>query len=82
MEFDQRDHLRFKSIKGSVFVGTILTGLGLATYFAIIKPLFIEPEKYKAIQEVTRKGIDQSKIQPGDMKVWTNPYVKVKDNDK
>ncbi|XP_045203511.1 small integral membrane protein 20-like [Mercenaria mercenaria] len=73
MEFDQRD-VKQKGIRGTVLAVGIVAAIGLASYYAIYKPLFLEPEKYRKIQRETRKDIDQSKIQPGDMKVWSNPY--------
>ncbi|ERL93688.1 small integral membrane protein 20 [Dendroctonus ponderosae] len=59
------------------FVGTIL----LATYPIIISPM-INPDKWKRIQEDTRKNIKQEDIQPGNMKVWTDPFDRKKSTDE
>lgn len=76
MLFDQRDQDPWgrKGVRGSHLVFAIFAALGVSVYYAIYKPLFKEPEKYRRIQHEFRKDIDQTKIQPGDMKVWSNPY--------
>lgn len=57
------------------FVSGIVGIIGLAVYPAIIAPMR-NPEPWKKISNEVRKssGIDQSKIQPGDMKVWSDPF--------
>ncbi|GAB6027133.1 hypothetical protein CHUAL_013895 [Chamberlinius hualienensis] len=56
-----------------VFVGSIVGAIGLATYPIIIYPM-LNVEKYKKIQAETRGHIKQEDIQPGDMKVWSDPF--------
>jgi len=51
--------------------------IGLAAYPVIIDPM-INPEKWKKIQEETRAHIRQEDIQPGNMKVWTDPFDRKK----
>ncbi|XP_050498034.1 small integral membrane protein 20 [Diabrotica virgifera virgifera] len=55
----------------------LITGLvgmiGLAIYPIIIDPM-MDPSKYKRMQERSRTGIRQEDIQPGNMKVWTDPF--------
>ncbi|XP_056643006.1 small integral membrane protein 20 [Diorhabda carinulata] len=57
----------------SGLVGTI----GLAIYPIIIDPM-TNPDKYKKIQENARQGIRQEDIQPGNMKVWSDPFDRKK----
>ncbi|CAG0882951.1 unnamed protein product [Darwinula stevensoni] len=55
------------------FVAGIFGGVGLAIYPIIVAP-YLDPSKYQDIQRVTRAGINQEDIQPGGMKVWTDPF--------
>ncbi|KAG8232242.1 hypothetical protein J437_LFUL011795 [Ladona fulva] len=55
------------------FIGGIVGSIGLAIYPIIISPM-LNPADYKKIQEETRKGIDRETIQPGNMKIWTDPF--------
>ncbi|XP_013791620.1 small integral membrane protein 20-like [Limulus polyphemus] len=55
------------------FLGGIAGLIGLALYPIIVYPYF-HVEEYKDIQKKTREGINQEAIQPGGMKVWTNPF--------
>jgi len=51
------------------FVGAI--GLGL--YPILIDP-YLNPQKWQDYSEKGRRGIKQEDIQPGDMKVWSDPF--------
>lgn len=62
-----------KGWKFGVFIGSFVGALGLAIYPVIISPM-INPEEYKKIQKRTRAGVKQEDIQPGNMKVWTDPF--------
>jgi len=57
------------------FIGGLVGAIGATIYPVIIHP-YMYPEKWKqqskAIREVYE--IDQEKIQPGGMKVWTDPF--------
>ncbi|GLG96106.1 Small integral membrane protein 20-like Protein [Gryllus bimaculatus] len=57
------------------FVGTLVGAIGITMY-----PIFIEPvlnvDKYKQIQARNREGVIQDAIQPGNMKVWSDPFGK------
>lgn len=55
------------------FVGVFVGAVGLTIYPVIISPM-MNPEEYKKIQRITRAGIKQEDIQPGNMKVWSDPF--------
>ncbi|XP_075234253.1 small integral membrane protein 20 [Lycorma delicatula] len=44
----------------------------------VFYPIFIYPmmhvDEYKKIQEYNRRGIKQEEIQPGGMRVWSDPF--------
>ncbi|KAL4230838.1 hypothetical protein ACF0H5_011212 [Mactra antiquata] len=65
-----------KGLRGIYFAAAAFLGIGVTAYLTIYKPLFRDSERqnYKILQEIGRKDIDQSKVQPGDMKIWSNPY--------
>ena len=53
IEFDQRDAVRrSRGVPGPVFAGTIVVGIGVAVYYAIVKPLYLEPEKYSKLNKL------------------------------
>jgi hypothetical protein len=60
-----------------VFIGSIVGVIGLALYPIAIDPM-INTEKYKKIQERNRRGVAQEDIQPGNMKVWSDPFGRKK----
>ncbi|BFZ24426.1 hypothetical protein BsWGS_27466 [Bradybaena similaris] len=64
--------------KSSLVVCAIIGGLAAATYPIIIAP-YLNPKPWKEIQRIGREGIDREKIQPGGMKVWTDPFNSKKD---
>lgn len=66
-----------KGWKFGVFVGSMVGLIGLAVYPIIIYPYF-HIDEYKEIQKITRKNIDQESIQPGGMKVWSDPFGRKK----
>ncbi|XP_043549543.1 small integral membrane protein 20 [Chiloscyllium plagiosum] len=47
--------------------------LGAAFYPIYFRPL-IYTEQYRQEQKVNRTGIKQEDIQPGGMKVWSDPF--------
>ncbi|XP_053959035.1 small integral membrane protein 20 [Anastrepha obliqua] len=55
------------------FISCIVGGVGAALYPIIVEPM-INVEKYKELQKHTRAGIKQEDIQPGNMKVWSDPF--------
>ncbi|XP_071055564.1 small integral membrane protein 20 [Onthophagus taurus] len=63
-------------IKNLKFVGVmcgLIGGIAIAIYPIVIYPM-MNIDEYKKIQKETRKGIRQEDIQPGNMKVWTDPF--------
>ncbi|CAG9818301.1 unnamed protein product [Phaedon cochleariae] len=62
-----------KGWRYALLLGGLVGGIGLAIYPIIIDPMS-NPEKYKKIQAQTRAHIRQEDIQPGNMKVWTDPF--------
>ncbi|KAK6173560.1 hypothetical protein SNE40_016986 [Patella caerulea] len=62
-------------------VGGLIGGIGIAVYFAIIQP-YMNPGMWQEKQKIGRAGIDREKIQPGGMKVWTDPFDRTKDQGK
>ncbi|KDR20208.1 hypothetical protein L798_05687 [Zootermopsis nevadensis] len=55
------------------FIGGIVGFIGAASYPIIIYPLQ-NIDTYKKIQAENRANIVQEDIQPGNMKVWTDPF--------
>jgi len=55
--------------------GGLVTAIGLAIYPVVVSP-FMNPEEWRQISKETRDkhGIKQEDIQPGNMKVWTDPF--------
>ncbi|KAK3887435.1 hypothetical protein Pcinc_008438 [Petrolisthes cinctipes] len=67
---------RMTVLKGwryAAFLGGFVGFIGAAIYPIIIYPM-MNPEVYKKAQAENRKGINQEDIQPGNMKVWTDPF--------
>jgi phosphotransferase system glucose/maltose/N-acetylglucosamine-specific IIC component len=60
-----------------VFIGSIVGAITLAIYPIGIHP-YLHPEKWQDIQKQTREGIRQEDIQPGGMKVWSDPFDRKK----
>ncbi|CAK8686233.1 unnamed protein product [Clavelina lepadiformis] len=59
----------------------LVIAVGLAFYPIYILPLY-HPERYQQVQEEARKGITQEEVQPGDMRVWSNPFEPKPDLDR
>ncbi|XP_055626406.1 small integral membrane protein 20-like [Toxorhynchites rutilus septentrionalis] len=56
-----------------LFIGGLVGFIGLACYPIIVHPM-LYPEKYKKIQQSNRGSIRQEEIQPGNMRVWSDPF--------
>ncbi|XP_023029925.2 small integral membrane protein 20 [Leptinotarsa decemlineata] len=65
----------------AALIGGLVASIGLTIYPIIIHPM-MNPEKYKKIQAHTRANINQEDIQPGNMKVWTDPFDRKKPDSK
>jgi len=67
--------VRFEGIRFVAGFGAFLGAIALTCYPIIIAP-YRNPEGWKQISETVRKeaNIKQEDIQPGGMKVWSDPY--------
>jgi len=66
------------------FIGAVVGSIGLAIYPVIIHP-YIYPEEWQKLSKKNREdaNIRQQDIQPGGMKVWSDPFDRdVKPADK
>lgn len=65
-------------LKGWRYVAVVggLTGLIFAAIYPTIIDPYFHPEKWQKIQKVAREGINREDIQPGGMKIWTDPFAK------
>uniref|UniRef100_A0A0B6XZJ4 Small integral membrane protein 20 n=1 Tax=Arion vulgaris TaxID=1028688 RepID=A0A0B6XZJ4_9EUPU len=66
-------------MRSAVIIGALVGGVALATYPIIIRP-YLDPKPWREKQRIGRDGVDVEKIQPGGMKVWTDPFERKKDN--
>ncbi|KFP88957.1 PREDICTED: small integral membrane protein 20 [Acanthisitta chloris] len=53
--------------------GAFVFVVGVAFYPIYFRPLML-PEEYKREQSINRAGIVQEDIQPGGLKVWSDPF--------
>ncbi|XP_078739895.1 small integral membrane protein 20 [Lampetra fluviatilis] len=53
--------------------GGFVTALAVTLYPIAIHP-FLNIARFQVVQKVNRDGVDQESIQPGGMKVWSNPF--------
>lgn len=83
-EFNENYRNRSSRLKGwryAGFIGGIVGLIGATFYVVAIHPMLF-PEGYQEIQKITRAGIDQEKIQPGNMKVWSDPFDRPEKNKR
>ncbi|XP_067661479.1 small integral membrane protein 20-like [Haliotis asinina] len=62
-------------VRNVLVLGALVGGIGLTLYPIMIQP-YMHPEEWQKMQKHTREGIDRESIQPGGMKVWSNPFEK------
>ncbi|CAH0663948.1 unnamed protein product [Spodoptera exigua] len=67
----------FRGWRYVAFVSGFVGFIGLALYPIAIAPM-IDPSEYRKIQKEARKNIRQEDIQPGNMKIWTDPFGRKK----
>ncbi|KAL5012877.1 hypothetical protein ScPMuIL_011428 [Solemya velum] len=70
-----------KLLKGwryAAMIGGLVGAIGLALYPIAVDP-YLHPEKWQNIQRENRQGEDRSTMQPGGMKVWSDPFEKKKE---
>lgn len=60
-------------VKTGIFIGGFVAFTLAALYPAVIYPK-LHPEVFQQIQNETRKDIKREEIQPGNMKVWSDPF--------
>lgn len=65
--------VRLQGWRYGVFVGAIVGSLGLAFYPIVVYPM-LHKDEYREIQTRNRAGVHQEDIQPGNMKVWSDPF--------
>jgi len=68
-------HQKLTGWRFAAFFGLFVGAIGATIYPVIIAPMG-ESEKWRKISEDNRKnaGIKQENIQPGNMKVWSDPF--------
>lgn len=64
------DKLRSHS---ALMIGLLFGGIALTMYPIFVSP-YMNQSKWKKIQKESRKDIVQEDIQPGGMKVWSDPF--------
>jgi len=66
---------RFSGWRFAAGFGGFVAAIGLTIYPIIFAPM-MNPEPWKQVSEDIRReaGIKQENIQPGGMKVWTDPF--------
>ena len=64
-----------KGWRYAAFVGGIAAAIGAACYPIIVAPM-ADPEPWREFSRNARQRADirQEDIQPGNMKVWTDPF--------
>jgi len=78
-ERNKKERIKMKQpLKGwryGIFIGGIVGAIGAAIYPVIISP-YLFPEKWKKQSKEIREVYDikQEDIQPGGMKVWSDPF--------
>ncbi|XP_014272019.1 small integral membrane protein 20 [Halyomorpha halys] len=56
-----------------MFVGGIVAAIGAALFPITIYPM-LNLEEFRKIQAANRAQIRQEEVQPGNMKVWSDPF--------
>jgi len=66
-------HQKLTGWRFAAFFGLCIGAIGATIYPIIIAPMY-DAEKWNKISNENRKGIKQENIQPGNMKVWSDPF--------
>ncbi|XP_030028483.1 small integral membrane protein 20 [Manduca sexta] len=66
-----------KNVRYIMFLGGFVGLIGATMYPIAISPM-MDVSEYKKIQKEARKNIRQEDIQPGNMKVWSDPFGRKK----
>ncbi|XP_063384440.1 small integral membrane protein 20 [Cydia fagiglandana] len=67
----------FKGWRYAAFIGGFVGMIGLTLYPIAFSPM-MDASEYKSIQKEARKNIKIEDIQPGNMKVWSDPFDRKK----
>ncbi|XP_069781128.1 small integral membrane protein 20 [Narcine bancroftii] len=62
-----------RNLRMMLVFGGFVAAVGAAFYPIYFRPLMYTRE-YQQDQKVNRAGINQEEIQPGGMKVWSDPF--------
>ncbi|XP_051898999.1 small integral membrane protein 20 [Pristis pectinata] len=62
-----------KNLRVVLLFGGFAAAIGAAFYPIYFRPL-IYTQEYQQEQKMNRTGIKQEEIQPGGMKVWSDPF--------
>ncbi|CAG9802339.1 unnamed protein product [Chironomus riparius] len=80
MNADEFQKLRKKAAKPTwtgwryaALIGGLVGAVTLTLYPIAIEPI-MNPQKYKDIQKKTRASVNQEQVQPGNMRVWSDPF--------
>ncbi|XP_047737674.1 small integral membrane protein 20-like [Hyalella azteca] len=71
------DRSYFKKLSRFAIYGTFIGLISVTLYPIVIYPM-LNPDYYKKIQAENRKNIKQEDIQPGNMKIWSDPFDRKK----
>lgn len=63
-------------LKYGLFIGFV--GVTVAALVPIAISPMIDPSYYKKVQKINRKDINIEEVQPGNMKVWSDPFERRK----
>ncbi|XP_074649609.1 small integral membrane protein 20-like [Tubulanus polymorphus] len=75
MSNQQQKLIYLRGWRYTALVGGLIGLIGTAMYFTAVDP-YINPNKWRSVQKITRRDIDQDEIQPGGMRVWSDPFRK------
>lgn len=74
MSYNNRG-VKLKGWRFAAFVGALFGSISAYLYPIVVAPMR-NPDEWKQMSEDNRraKGIKQENIQPGNMKVWSDPF--------
>ncbi|XP_062558736.1 small integral membrane protein 20 [Armigeres subalbatus] len=65
--------IRLRGKNYAFLIGGLVGLIGLACYPIIVHPM-LYPEEYRKVQKINRANLQQEEIQPGNMRVWSDPF--------
>jgi len=57
----------------AALIGGLVGVIGAVAYPIAVYPM-MHIDEYKEIQKRNRRGVSQEEVQPGNMKVWSDPF--------